>query len=292
MRAERLCVIAMIVSAAAPTRAFDSVVRGVTVDTTVSATAVGDALMFELGGESAGLRTYRRRRWVLQWDALLAGRAGFVGNQQPLLSLLGIHAVSWVELGHRILATSAWSPYIGVRLGGDVLVMPHPGLSLSEMRTTNDVDGVGGVAAQGVARIEAGVSFLTATHSLLLTGFFQEELDAPEVNTPGYAFSEGGVCLRWDVVRRLVVSLEGEIGLAPTRSDPSHALTGQTTHAGITTSARKIFRNGMWVGATAFIQRNSDHVRRSGSCSPMGCRSGRSGDDARVARFALHPRGV
>lgn len=244
----------------APAFALDSVISGATADASLGATPVGDALMFELGAESAGLRSYGVSRWLFQWDALVAGRGGYLANEHPFFLLIGLHGRAWGELGIRLDAPRRWSPYVGARLGGDFLVMPHPGLSLWALDTVNSVDGVGGVVSRGIARVDAGLSLLDGSQSLLLTAFVQEALDAPETNTPGYAFTEGGVGARCDMARRLFASLEFAAGAAPPRTVAALGLSDRTWHAQITTTFWKVFGNGMWIGASAQAERKADDL--------------------------------
>lgn len=240
-------------------RAYDSVAVGAMVDTSVGTTRVGDPLMFELGGEWAGIRSYRGH-WLVQWDALLAARAGYLAAQHPFLLLAGGHGLAWGEGGYRWAVATPWSPYVGVRLGGDALVMGSPGAALD---TVNEVDGVGGVVASGAGRVQAGASMLDGRYSLLLTAFAGEELDAAESHTPFLAFTQGGVGARFDIEKSLFASLEGAVGVTPTRTDAAHGLTDRTTRTEVTAEFRKIFHNGMWLGAALWVQRDADRVTYS-----------------------------
>jgi hypothetical protein len=256
---------ALAMSVATPALAFESASQGVVVDSGIGVSHAGDALMFELGGGSAGIRSYGDGRWLFQWDVLVAARGGWLAAQHPFLFLVGPHALAWTEVGYRFLHSSRWSPYLGARIGGDVLVMPHPGLSLGELRTINDVDGVGGVVAKGLVRVEAGVSMLEGQRSVLLVAFAQEAMGGPQVNAPAVAFTEGGLGLRFDLARSLVASVEGVLGIAPARSNGPLGFTDQTTHAGLDLAFRKMFRNGMWLGAAGVIEENTDRVVYSGT---------------------------
>jgi hypothetical protein len=78
---------------------FDEQVRGVIVDGGIGTGMVGDTLMFELGGQWSAVRSYGRRRWLVQWDGLLAARGGYLANEHPYLFLIGGHELAWAELG-------------------------------------------------------------------------------------------------------------------------------------------------------------------------------------------------
>ncbi len=235
-------------------------VRGAIVDASIGSSPVGDALMFQLGFESAGLKSYGDGRWLVQWDALVAGRAGVLAQEHPYLSLLGAHALAWAEGGVRFLPSSHWSPYLGVRLGNEAQISWHPGAPLSAFTTAQNVDGVGGVSARGAVRIAFGGSFLDERRSVLLTVFVQEDLQAREPNTPGQAFTEGGIHARFDLMRSITATLEGFWGVTLVRKDPRLGLTDQTTRMGGSVLFRKIFPNGMWLSASVLLSRDTDHT--------------------------------
>ena len=220
--------------------------------------------MFELGGQWAAVHTFRDGRWLVQWDALLAARGGTLANTYPFLSLYGAHEVAWIEGGYRFRPPQRWSPYVGARIGSDARIMFHPGLPLSDFDNVNNADGVGGAGAGGVVRVDFGASFLNLDRSLLLVAFVQEALQARESNTPSYAFTQVGVAARFDIARRLLLSLEGAWGVTPARRDPPRGLTDRTTRAGVTATLRRTFPNGMWISAGTSLQRDTDHVVYSG----------------------------
>jgi len=238
----------------------DNGIQGAVVHAGFAMTPVGDAIMGDLGGESAGLRSGDDRRWLLRWDVLLAMKGGPLGNQHPYLFLLGVRSLAWVAEGYRFMHASGWSPYAGGRLGGSLQLMGHPGLAGSDFDTINSVDGVGGVVAGATLRAEAGVSFIDDTRSLLLLAFLQEELQAPRTNTPGLAFTQGGLGARFDVTRSVIAELEGVWGVTANRTDALRGITDQTARIGVSGTFRKIFGNGMWLGATVLWMRDTDSV--------------------------------
>ena len=245
-------------SAAAPR--FESGVRGAIVEGQIGTSRAGDALMFELGAETAGLRSLKDRRWILLWDVRAAGRGGYLANQHPYLFLIGAREVAWAEGGYRFRAAGRFSPYLGARLGNEGHVMVHPSLALSAFDTINDVDRVGGTALAGSARIDFGASLLDDRRSLLLVAFVQEELRSALVNTPAQAFTEGGLGARLDVASGTTLQVEGLFGLTPTRRNSYLGFTDRTTRVAGTASVRKTFRNGMWIAASMSLERDSDHV--------------------------------
>ena len=245
----------LVSSSALADPAFDSVARGAIFDTGIGTSWAGDTLMAELGGQSAGIRS-RRGVWLLQWDVLLAAKAGYLANAEPYLFLLGGHALAWAEAGARFLPTRSWSPYGGLRVGNEAQILGHPGADLERV---NAVDGVGGINDRALVRIDAGASFLDRSQSLLLVGFAQETFRAPTINTSGQAFFELGLGVRYDLSRSLMASLEGIWGTTPSRSLPP-GLTDRTTHAGVSATFRKIFKNGMWIAASVLCERDTDHI--------------------------------
>jgi hypothetical protein len=220
----------------------------------------GDTLMFELGGQWAGLRVVRDRRWLLQWDALVAVRGGYLANQHPYLFLIGGHELAWGEAGFRFWAPRRWSPYAGLRLGNELMLMKHPGLAWSDIDTVNSVDRVGGTVAAGLIRVTFGASWLDGQRSWLVLAFIQEELNAAETNTPAQAFAGVGVGARFDVARSLSASVEASWGVASERRDSLRALTDQTSRSAGALTFRKTFANEMWAGLSTFIARDSDHI--------------------------------
>ena len=252
---------------AEPPAPFDSTILGAVADGGIGTSMAGDTLMFEIGGQFAGLRSLRDRRWVLQWDALLAARGGYLANQHPYLFLIGGHELAWAEGGYRFDAPSPWSAYAGLRLGNEVQILAHPGLGLSDVDTINSVDRVGGAVAAGVMRVAVGASFLDGWRSLLVVAFLQEELHAAEANTPAQAFTGAGLGARLDLARRLELSADGFWGVAPLRRQSLLGLTDRTTHVAASATFRKTFRNRMWTGASIFIERDSDHLVYSGGLS-------------------------
>jgi hypothetical protein len=210
---------------------------------------VGDALLGDLGAESIGIRSFGSRSWLVQWDALLAGRAGVLANEHPFMPLAGAHERGDVEVGSRFLPLEHWSPYVGLGLNTDLTVLTEPGVPIGNLWKYNNSDGVGGLTVNGGARVAVGASLLTPHHSLLLEAFFQEALRAPEINAPGAAFAEGGVAARWDISGRLTLRVQGLAGRTPAVLHAGLDYTVQTVHAEVDADFRKIFGNGMWLGA-------------------------------------------
>ena len=243
-----------------PAHAFDSVVHGGVAEASVGTSAAGDKLMGELGGEWAGLRSDWPGRWLVDWDLRAAFRAGVLGNTPQPLSLLGGHLAAWGGLGLRTSVTSPWSPYVGSRLGGDLLVMTHPGLSLSALNTVNNMDGVGGVVAGGVASLELGASLLEESQALRIVAIVQESLHTSGTYTPGFAFTDVGVGVRFDVAESLTISTNVVVGAAPTRSNAALGYTDQTFHGRVDFGLRKVFHNGMWLRVGLGAERYVDQV--------------------------------
>lgn len=238
----------------------DNWIQGAIVHAGFAMAPVGDAIMGDLGGESAGLRSGDDRRWLLRWDVLLAMKGGYLGNQHPFLFMLGMRSLAWVAEGYRFMHASRWSPYAGGRLGGAMQLLGHPGLASDAFDTINSVDGVGGVVGEATGRVEAGVSFLDDTRSLLLLAFMQEQLQAPRTNTPGLAFTQGGLGARFDLTRSVIAELEGVWGVTANRTDALRGITDQTTRIGVSGTVRKIFGDRIWLGATVLWMRDTDSL--------------------------------
>jgi hypothetical protein len=238
---------------------YQNVWLGAIADFGYGSSMVGDSLLGELGGQFTGIQSFRDRALLVQWNGLLAARGGILGNTKPYTELIGGHAVASAEAGYRWRRGRRWSPYTGANLNGDLTLLDHPGTSFGQLNTLNDLDGVGGFNSHGAVRVDAGASWLAGAHSLLLVAFFQETVRAAGVYTPGITFSELGLAARWDVARRLTLSLEGLAGRAPSTTQPSLATIDQKTDVALSAVARKLFANGMWLGATSSLGRQMDH---------------------------------
>jgi hypothetical protein len=243
-----------------PARAFDSVVHGTVAEAGVGTSSAGDAAMGELGGEWVGLQSDRPGRWLVDWNLRAALRAGVLGNQPQLLSLFGGHLRAWGGMGLRTSVTGPWSLYVGGRLGGDLFAMVHPGLSLSALNTVNNMDGVGGVVASGVVGLELGASMLEQSDSLRILAILQESLHTSGAYTPGFAFTDVGVGVRFDVAESITTSVDLVVGAAPTRSNVALGSTDQTIHGRVDFGLRKVFHNGMWLAVGLTAERYVDRI--------------------------------
>jgi hypothetical protein len=257
----RVLLVALALAVPARAWAFDDIVRGVVVSGSFETAPVGDAILGELGGAWGGLRAFPDRLWIMQWDVLATLKAGVLGSEHPYLFLIGPHGSSWVE-GDRRFGLAKTTFYLGARVSGDASSLGNP--DVKSFAAINSVDGVGGIVARGSARITGGASYLDAKHSLLVGLFVQEELDAPEINTPSYAFAELGLSARFDVARSFMGSVEGLCGITPTRGDATRSTTDSTMRCSVAAAFRKIFANGVWLGATLSYERDTDHLVYAG----------------------------
>lgn len=237
---------------------FEVVARGATVQAAIGMSRAGYRLTGDVGGESAGIRSFGRR-WLLSWDVLASGRLGVLANREPYLSLFGMRASAFVEPAFRFF-DQGWSPVVSARLGADASVLWNPVASLADLRTLNDMDGVGGVVARGLVRVGGGASYLGGGRSLMLQLFAQEELQAHGLNSDGKALSAVGASARFDWTWGLSAALEATAGTTLSIEDAALQRTSRTTRLGAAGSARKIFANGMWLGLFVSIARDSQHV--------------------------------
>lgn len=244
---------------APPSPEYRSVSRGAVADFGYGSSAVGDSLLGELGAQSVGIQSFRDHALLVQWDGLLAARGGILGNTHPYTELVGGHVVASAEAGRRWQPRARWSVYTGAGLAGDLSLMTNPGTSYGDLDTLNDLDGVGGLSARGALRVDGGASLLDGPRSLLLVAVLQEALRASGIYTPGVAFTQAGLAVRWDVARRLTVSLEGLAGWSPATKQAALDTTDQKTELGTAAVVRKIFTNGMWLAATSALSREFDH---------------------------------
>ena len=220
--------------------------------------SAGDTLMGEVGGDWLGLRVARDRHLVMQWDVYLALRGGYLGNQHPFLFLIGPHALSWFDAGWRFSSQKGFSPFIDARIGGDVSLLGNP--DVPRFDEINSVDGVGGVAARGFARIGAGNAYIDDKRTVLLVVGADEMLQPAQINTPSYAFTGGFVSVRVDAPRSVTATLEGGFGGTLVRHDTLRNIDDSTTRAWIGGSLRKILKNGVWFGGAVSYEDMMDHV--------------------------------
>ena len=192
---------------------------------------------------------------------LFAARGGILGNEHPYTPLVGAGTSTSVEAGYRWHSERRWSFYTGVGAGGDFALMTRPGTNIVQLRTLNDMDGVGGRTADGAIRLDAGISLLDGPRSLLVVAFYQEALRAPGIYTPGAAFAEGGVAARFDLAWSLTASLAALGGRTGVTADASLGTTNRSIYAGISADVRKIFGNGMWIAVAGGYSREFERPR-------------------------------
>ncbi len=259
----RLLVGLALAVAAPGARASDSEVHGAVAGLSLLSSTAGDAVLGDLGGAWSGLRSLDGGRWLLDWDLSLTFRTGYAANAIPGIFLLGGRIGASTELGFRTAPSSPWSPYLGLRLGGELAVVGHPGLPLSQLSTYNDLDGLAGLTAAGGVGLAMGTSFLEERRCLRLEVFLQETLRAAGTYTPGYAFGEIGLGARYDTERSITVALEGLVGMAPARRIPALGYTDQAWHWRARAWFRDVFGNGMWLGILGSVDRIQDEVSYS-----------------------------
>ncbi len=258
------CLGALMVTRAAAAAELDSVSQGVVVDASIGSGPVGDMLLGELGGQSAGITTFRDGAWLLRWDALLAFKAGVLAAAHPFTPLVGGRARLFAEPGYRFQPDCAWSAYAGARIAGDLQILLPPGTALSKLDTVNDIGGVGGVNASGSVGLSAGASLIEGRHGLLLTAFAQEEGRAADTYSPGIAFTEIGLAVRFDLAHSLMLEGEALWGRSSTATDTRLGIGDQTTHEAVAVAVRKVLGNGVWLGLSVAYAVDTDHVSSTG----------------------------
>jgi hypothetical protein len=244
----------------AQTVGFESSVRGLSADAVIGTSGVGDSLLFELGGQWQGIRSFSSGRWLLQWEALLAARGGYLANQHPYLFLLGARLAASAEAGYRFSSAGELSPYAGVRLASEQQLLAHPGRSLSAFEHFNNVDGVGGIVNRASSRIAGGASLLSGDHSLLAVGFVEEGFRDLQVNAEALALTLVGVSVRFDLRERLATSLQAAWGISAERRD-ARGFGDYTSQVSVAAVVRWVFQNRSWLGAAASLARDSDHLQ-------------------------------
>src|SRR6185312_2680605 len=181
------------------------------------------------------------------WDTLFAARGGVLGNTHPYTPLVGARTQASFEAGARWVPQARWSFYTGAALAGDCSAMTRPGTDIVELRTLNDLDGVGGRVADATLRLDAGASMLDGARSLLLVAFVQGEARAPGIYTPGMGLGELGVAARFDLAWSVDAWIEAHAGRSGPVEEPSLGTIDQATVGSFSAQVRKLFSNGMWI---------------------------------------------
>jgi hypothetical protein len=237
-----------------PPKDLEVVARGGTVQASIGMSRAGYRILGDLGGETVGMRTFDER-WLLAWDFIVTGRVGVLANTEPYLPIFGAHARAFIEPAYRF-SVGSWSPVVSARLDGDGSLVFNPTAGPSELQNINDMDGVGGVNGRGLVRAGAGASFLDAAHAFLVQAFAEELFESHGQNREAAAFTQGGLSLRFDWTWGLSASLQGTVGTTIPRTDGGLDRTTRTTRFGLSGDARKIFKNGMWIGLWVFLERD------------------------------------
>jgi hypothetical protein len=237
---------------------FELVSRGPIVGGSIGMSRAGYTLLFDVGGQSAGIRSFAANRLLLSWDVSLTARAGELANTEPYVTLYGLRGASFIEPALRT-SESAWSPVVSARLGGDAIALFHPGVSWSELHTLNDMDGAAGLFARGLVRLGGGASYLDRRHSLLLQAFAQERMQTGGVFDRARAFTQIGFSGRWDWMSGLSMYLEGSWGSTTARKLAVGA-TDRTTRMSLAGYVRKTFGGWIWVALASSIDRDTDRV--------------------------------
>jgi hypothetical protein len=248
---------------------------GVLADLGIGSGLAGDHLAGDLGLQLFGLRDYDRR-WLLFWDAALTVKLGGLANEHPYMFFGGGVVRASAELGRRLLPDDTWSAYVSLRGAASLALLGAPGVS--NLSTINDADGFGGLTTGATVRASLGPSYLEHARSLVFALFFQESLRAPRTNTPGLAFTDVGLSLRFDLPERFTLAVEGLVGLTPNAPNAALGLTTQYSHAEASGFLRKTFHNGVWLGLAMSFGRDSARVAYD---------SGQSFDTARPPDFEV-----
>lgn len=234
---------------------FRNVVRGPFIAGSFGTSPVGDALLGRAGANLTGTRSIDERRWLLVFDLDGSFVFGIVGNQKPIPVALGMEGNASAEFGRRIWHDRKFSPFVGGKLAGSMRLLEHPGLAADALDTFND-SGFG-LLAQGLVRLEAGISLLEGSRSFLLTPFLQERARGRTHTKPAQAFTQVGLGMRFDLPRSWMLDLEGAWGVTTDRTDVLRGTADQTTNVYFSGGARKIFGN-FWLGLTLGYARDTD----------------------------------
>ena len=243
--------------------AFQLLSQGAVVHASVGTTPVGDFLLGEIGGQSLGIRTLDDRRWLVQWEGLAAFKGGELAAAHPYTPLLGGHGLAMGEVGYRFVDETR-TPYVSLRIAGDMQFLLPPGKSLSDLRKINSIDGVGGMNLRGAVRLSLGESAVGRNGLAILAFFVQESLRGAEVNTPSAAFTDVGGTLQAYLFGSWLIRGEILRRYRPTQTTPKLGMTDAAWIDWQTTEElRKVFANGMWFGANFSYSAESDVVTYS-----------------------------
>jgi hypothetical protein len=217
------------------------------------------SVLGEAGPRTLGLVGTSDRRWLLQWDLLLALRGGYQ-IATPLTKLFGGHGLLDGECGYRFPARSAWSPYA---IAGGSLEAQRLALTGAQPASLNDPDAVSGLNLKG--RLGGGGSYLDGDRSLRVVAFAQESQRLKDFTSRGALYTEVGLSVRYDLGASLSLSAQATWGEARPVRDSALDLTDQASRLEGYFTVRKGFANGIWIGASGNAARQMDRVVYLGS---------------------------
>src|SRR6185369_16405297 len=117
-RARRLLLFALAgAPALAGSTGFSSTIQGISLRPEVGTAVYGFEASGNLGGTSAGTRTFEDGRYLLQWNARAEAVLGQVAFRHPFYWIYGAGGGGLAEGGIRLWPSSFASPYFSLGLG-------------------------------------------------------------------------------------------------------------------------------------------------------------------------------
>jgi hypothetical protein len=214
----------------------------------------GHAIVVGLGVQGQGVRTYADRRWLLAWSGRLELVSGVAAYQHPFRALLGARLDAATDGAYRILSSSDWSPAVVAGLDLNVSTIAQIGATLDGTQINNQ-DGLAGVMSGLSLRAGAGVSFLRARHSLLISVSLLGRGETPQSNTPARAYGGGALRVRYDLACTLTALGELTLAVTPTTTNVPLGITEQSNRWTLSGSVVKRFGAHLFLGLGAALSR-------------------------------------
>jgi hypothetical protein len=263
------------VSAVGPARAdtspegvtFASSLRGLTLRPEVGTGIYGYELTGNLGGTSAGVRTFGGGAYLLQWTGDAEGVIGVAAYTHPYQLVFGVQAQGQAEGAWRLRPSAAWSPFLSGRVSATGSVIRQSIAPVNGGSRVNNGGDLLGALATGQLALGGGASLLDSTRSLLLEADLLLEGDSAQSYLPARGFFGAILHARYDAADRWLATGEAWLAFTPSQGDSALQTSTQTTRWGLSLTGLMRF-GAHFLGGVAFrLQRDDTQVSYPGGLS-------------------------
>jgi len=217
---------------------FSGTIQGISLRPEIGTAIYGYEASGNLGGGSAGTRTFADGKYLLQWSGRAEALLGMVAFRYPFYPIYGATLGGTAEGGLRLWPSSFMSPYFSAGAGVDGVAVTRFGIPFNGGPFNNNLDGLGGVVGDLVLKAGAGGALLDPGQ-VLVTGLeLRMDLSSPGANVPARAFFGAGLRARYDL-HGLIAAGEASLALAPPGRDAALGITSYTDRWTLSASALK-----------------------------------------------------